>query len=354
MNKPVLTVNLDALVKNWQLLRARHDGGNTAAVVKANAYGLGMVLVSQALAKAGCQTFFVATLAEAIALREALPEHPIYVFQGMLEGEADAYRQYRLKPVINTVQQLCDYAAEEGLQAAALHVDTAMQRLGLNITELEQVDVVACAKGTSLDLLMTHYACASDLGSPINRKQRDIMRRAESVLPHLPTSYANSAAHFLSAEYHGGMTRPGCALYGINPCDDMESPLHPVVTLTAPILQCRTVHEVATLGYCATTHVRKGMKIVTIGIGYADGIHRTASNGLYGYIGEYRVPLLGRVTMDMLCFDASAVPDAALEQARDVVLMNGQQTVDDLARIYGTIGYEVLTGIGERVERVYQ
>lgn len=353
MNRPILTVSLDAIVANWQLLRTRHAEKNTAAVVKADAYGLGVAPVAKALHDAGCEVFFVATLQEAIELREALPDVPIYVFQGMLQGEAALYQQHRLKPVINTVAQLQEWARiGDNHEPAALHIDTAMQRLGLDISELEQCADIA--KAAHLDLLMTHYACASDLGSAVNVRQHQLMQRAERVLPDLPTSYANSAGHFLGAEYHGGMTRPGCALYGINPCDDMESPLHPVANLTAPILQVRTIHDSATLGYCATTHVSHGMKTVTVGIGYADGIHRTGSNALYGFIDEYRLPLLGRVTMDMLCFDASHVPDAVLEAATFIELMGKRQTVDDLARIYGTIGYEVLTSFGGRVERVYQ
>ncbi len=352
---PVLHVDTHAIIRNWQRLQALHPLGAVAAVVKANAYGLGVAQVSAALRGAGCHTFFVATLDEAITLRQTLPDSAIYVFQGVLEGEHDAYHTYRLHAVINTLEQAQQWntirATYPDMLPAAIHVDTAMQRLGLTIGEVEQRATLL--HSLHANLLMTHYACASDLKSPINQHQCDTMQHAVALLPHLTTSYANSAAHFLPPSYHGTLTRPGCALYGINPCDTPDTMMEPVASLSAPILQIRTIEQAGTLGYCATVPVKAGMKTATIGIGYADGIFRHSSNQLYGYIGDIRVPLLGRVTMDMLCFDVSQVPDATLEAETCISLMDHRQTVDDLARIYHTIGYEVLTSLGARITRRY-
>lgn len=351
--RPVATVNLGHLVKNWQLLDGRHQG-MTGAVVKADAYGLGVAPVAQALAEAGCRHFFVATLQEAITLRAALPHHTIAVFQGMLKGEASYYDEYDLRPILNNVTQLQAFVAKPTVQPAILHIDSGMERLGLNIAELSRKEILDAAHHPHINMLMTHYACASDIHHPLNKRQYDIMQQAQRLLPHLRTSYANSAGHFLPEGYQGQLTRPGCALYGINPCDNIPNPMHPVVTLTAPILQCRTIYEDTTLGYGATAKVSKGMRTITISIGYADGIHRTASHGLYAYLNDYRLPLLGRVTMDALCFDATHVPLSILDKASHLVLMDERQTVNDLAHIYGTIGYEVLTGLGQRIQREYK
>jgi alanine racemase len=353
-----LTVDLSAIVANWTLLRSLHDGKETAAVVKANAYGLGAAPVSEALYKAGCRLFFVATLEEAIALRAVLPLARILVFEGLLKGSETEYRAHRLCPVLNTAEQMQRWMQETDTHAqtlpAAIHVDTAMQRLGLTLSELQDADTLLLARTVKADILMTHYACASDPHHPTNRLQLEKITTAHALLPHLKTCYANSSAHFLPPEYHGDITRPGCALYGITPLEAHHpNPMQHVATLTAPILQVRTMDESATLGYCATAHVSQGMRTVTVGIGYADGVFRSGSNALYGYIGEYRLPLLGRVTMDMVCFDASAVPESALESARSVTLMDARQTVDDLASMYSTIGYEVLTAIGARIRREY-
>jgi alanine racemase len=355
---PTLTVDLSAIVANWTLLKSLHEGKETAAVVKANAYGLGAAPVAHALYGAGCRLFFVATLDEAIALRDALPLARILVFEGLLKGSEPEYRAHRLCPVLNTAEQMQRWLYESETHGktlpAAIHVDTAMQRLGLTLSDLQDADTLLLARTVKADMLMTHYACASNAHHPTNRAQLEKITAAHALLPHLTTCYANSSGHFLPLQYHGEITRPGCALYGITPLDvDHPNPMQPVATLTAPILQVRTMDEDATLGYCATVHVTAGMRTVTVGIGYADGIFRTGSHALYGFMGEHRVPLLGRVTMDMLCFDASNVPDAVLESAIAVTLMDSRQTVDDLARIYGTIGYEVLTAMGARVRREY-
>jgi alanine racemase len=355
---PTLTVDLSAIVANWLLLKSLHEEKETAAVVKANAYGLGAVPVAHALYGAGCRLFFVATLDEAIALRDALPLARILVFEGLLKGSAADYRAHRLCPVLNTPEQMLRWQHETEAHAqtlpAAIHVDTAMQRLGLTLSDLQHEDTLLLARTVKADMLMTHYACASDPHHPTNHRQLEKISQAHALLPHLTTCYANSSGHFLPLQYHGAITRPGCALYGITPLEAHHpNPMQPVATLTAPILQVRTIDEDATLGYCATVHVTAGLRTVTVGMGYADGIFRAGSHALYGFIGEHRLPLLGRVTMDMVCFDASGVPESVLESATSLTLMDGRQTVDDLARIYGTIGYEVLTSMGARVRREY-
>jgi alanine racemase len=354
---PIVTVSLPAIVANWRLLKALHKGGQTAAVVKANAYGLGVIPVATALHEAGCGMFFVATLSEAVVLRAALPTSDIYVFEGLLKGTERDYVAYTLRPVLNSSAQLVAWKTCASIHPtalpAAIHIDTAMHRLGLTLSELQRPDTLHAARTTHADMLMTHYACASDAPHPANARQLEKITAAHALLPHLRTCYANSSGHFLDAQYHGEITRPGCALYGITPHDDAPNPMQPVATLRAPILQVREIDEMGTLGYAATAHVSQGMRTVTVGIGYADGILRTGSNKLYGFIGEHRLPLLGRVTMDMLCFDASAVPDAVLGTETMLTLMDHRQTVDDMARLYRTIGYEVLTSVGARVGREY-
>ena len=352
MKRPILTIHLPSLVHNWTMLRNRHKGLHVGATVKANAYGLGVHECALALHKAGCRYFFVATLNEAITLRCSIKNNPIYVFQGMLQGEEQLYAAHHIHPVINSVAQLRNYKASHNLPSAALHIDSGMQRLGLDMTELTQ-DIITLIKQSDIAFIMTHYACASDLCHPLNSQQLHIMKQAKHQLPHLATSYANSAAHFLPCSYHGDITRPGCALYGINPCDMIPNPMQSVVTLTAPILQVRKIRHTSTIGYMATQHIPKGATTVTASIGYADGIHRTASHALYGFIGDYKLPLVGRVTMDACCFDASHVPSSVLEQSDSIEIMNHHQDVNDMARLYGTIGYEVLTSLGQRIERRY-
>lgn len=355
----MLTVDLAALCANYRLLKQRHAAGRVAAVVKANAYGLGMGPVATALAeREGCDTFFVATLSEAVALRGLLPESVIHVFAGPLKGEEPDYAAHRLRPVLNSMEQVerwraFGHASGQPLPAA-LHVDTGMCRLGLSMEDLPRLDTQALAQECGLTLLMSHLACASEPGHPLNAEQLRLFTEARRYFPGLPASLANSSGHFLNTSFHFDLGRPGCSLYGITPNPDLPNPMRHVATWTAPILQIRAIERDQPIGYGATRTVTRGMKVATVASGYADGLHRTASNMLPAWIGEHRCPMLGRVSMDLTCYDVTEVPYGVLEQSGRVTLMGQQQPVDTVAEAYGTIGYEVLCHVGNRLTRDYR
>lgn len=357
---PTLTVDTAAIVANWQLLRNRFTGRETGAVVKADAYGLGMAPVAMALAAAGCDTFFVATLDEGIALRAALPDRRILVFHGVQSGEEFAFRQHRLIPVLNSPEQIARWrpvAKEFAHAVSALHIDTAMARLGVQPLEFEQLlkrdaDLL---RDCRVGLLMSHFACASEAEHPTNGEQLNWFNHARALAPEIPASLCNSGGVFLDTPFHFDLARPGCSLYGIAP-HDHENPTRQVASWHAPIIQLRTLEREQSVGYGATQILPQGARIATIATGYADGYLRAASNnGAVAYCGEHRVPLVGRVTMDMLCFDASAVPESALQEGATLQLLGDRDgiRVDDLAAAANTIGYEVLTRIGPRVQRHY-
>lgn len=354
---PTLTIDLSALCANYRLLKARHAKKAVAAVVKANAYGLGMVPVATALAeREGCTTFFVATLSEAMTLRAALPEAIIYVFAGPLKGEEPDYAAHAIRPVLNSMAQVERWRAfrrQNDTQAAALHIDTGMCRLGLSMEDLPRFDAKILADECGLTLLMSHLACGGEPEHPLNAEQLRLFTQARTCLPTLPASLANSSGHFLSTDFHFDLGRPGCALYGITPNPDIPNPMQHVATWAAPILQIRVIERDQPIGYGATRTVTRGMKVATVASGYADGLHRTASNQLPAWIGDHRCPMLGRVSMDLTCYDVTAVPDAMLEAADRVTLMGPQQPVDAVADAYGTIGYEVLCHLGTRLNRQY-
>ncbi len=362
-HQPTLTVNLAGIVRNYYLLQSRHHTHTCAAVVKANAYGLGVVPVAHALAQAGCPVFFVATLDEGIELRAVLPETPIYVLQGVLQGDASALLEHDLRPVLNSPEQVVCW--KKGLQVAAddvrararaaLHVDTGMCRLGLSADELIRIENPhAFAQECHLDLLMSHLACASEPNHSLNIQQRERFDAARAGFPYLATSFVNSAGHFLSSDFHGDLGRPGCSLYGITPNPSLPNPMENVVTLTAPILRIRNIEHEQTIGYGATRIVYKGQKVAVVGFGYADGLHRIASNRLSVFIEAYEAPMLGRVSMDMTCYDVTHIPQAVLEKAAYVTIIGTQQSVDHVAGICETIGYEVFTSLGNRVKRDYR
>lgn len=357
---PVLRVDLAAILANWQFLRAHFGGRECAAVVKADAYGLGAGPVAQALSAAGCHTFFVATIEEAIALRAVVADVRILVFHGVGADEEFLFIRHRLIPVLNSWPQIARWQAvarEQPDAISALHLDTGMNRLGVSEGEFsallarEPQLLAACRVG----LLLSHFACAPEQTHPLNRQQRDALQRMGALAPGIPRSLCNSAGIFLPPEFHCDLARPGCALYGIRAQDGAVNPLRHVAQWEAPILMLRTLEAAQSVGYGATQTLPKGARIATVASGYADGFLRQLTHRACGYIGAHKVPLAGRVSMDMLCFDVSAVPPQVLADATHVRLIGDSEgiRVDDLADAAGTIGYEIFTRIGPRVRREY-
>lgn len=351
-----LLVDLAAIVANWQQLARCGRPAETAAVVKADAYGLGMAQVAPALARAGCRTFFVARLEEGIGLRARLPEARIFVLDGVGPGEAETFRAERLVPVLNHVGQI-DRWREEARRAgepleAALHVDTGMTRLGL-LPEDALALAAADLEGIRLVLLMSHMACADEPEHPLNQQQLQLFRALRARFAEVPASLAASSSIFLGSDFHFDLLRPGVALYGVNPTPHAPNPMRPVVELRAPVLQLYELREPRSVGYGATRRLQPGTRVATVAAGYADGILRAASNQATARFDGYELPLIGRVSMDLICVDVSAVPAGRLSEGSELALISGPDGVDRLAAAAGTIGYELLTRLGSRLERVY-
>jgi alanine racemase len=350
----VLTIDLDAVVRNYRLLAARAAPAVCAAVVKANAYGLGLARVAPALAAAGCREFFVAHLAEGIALRRVLGAGVVIaVLHGPPPGDEAAFPAYDLCPVLNSAAQIAAWRAlalARGVALpAALQFDTGMHRLGLPPAEMDALDDLA---GLAPRLLMSHLACADTPAHPANERQRAVFAALCARLPGVPASLAASSGIFLGPGYHCDLVRPGAALYGIAPGAG-ANPLHPVVRLSAPVIQCRAVAAGDAVGYGQSWQAAAPGRIATIAIGYADGLPRSLGNRGCGWFGATRLPLVGRVSMDSITLDVSALPPEALARGAMVDLIGPHGGVDALATAAGTIGYELLCTLGPRLRRVY-
>ena len=354
-----LTVSLKAICENWWLLDARvAKPGVCGAVVKANAYGLGATRVAQALFEAGCRHFFVATVEEGVELVEACDifknnQATLSVFHGVAtKEEAEICAAYSLIPVINSPAQWERWASMP--MPYLLHVDTGMNRLGFSLSQLQHwVEVFRTKPHRPPEYLMSHLACAEKPEHPLNAAQWNTFAAALALLPEVPASFANSAGIFLGRDYHFSLARPGCALYGINPTLK-QNPMQPVVTLRAPVLQWRVTEKAEeSVSYGATCRVAKGTRIATVGVGYADGLHRALSNKGEAWLAGQRVPILGIVTMDMIMLDATSIPEEKLNAQLQAEFIGEHITVDEVAAKAGTIGYEVLTRLGNRLRREY-
>ena len=365
-----LTIDLGALVANWRTL-ARHAGrADCAAVVKADAYGCGTREVVRALSAAGCRSFYVALPAEGIAAREAAPDASIAVLNGLFPGAGAAYAEHRLRPVLGSPDEIEAWRAFSAGGTAPLpcilHVDTGMNRLGLTMAEFDALADRDGFAGLDVTMLMTHFACADDVGHPKTIVQRERIAACSRRLPDVPVAAANSAADLQNAEgadFAFDQVRAGIAMYGAEALNDVDNPMRPVAKLEARVLRVRPVARGDTVGYGAAQTMVRDSRIAIVSAGYADGYHRAASHAgvpmravappaKAAFAGQL-LPGVGRISMDLSAFDVTDLPDGAIAAGDWIELFGPTVPVDDVARAAGTIGYEMLTGLGRRYARTY-
>jgi alanine racemase len=362
--RAVLTVDLTALRANWARLNQASGRAECAGVIKADAYGLGLAPIARALTNEGCKTFFVASVGEGRAAREVQPGATIYVLDGLLQGAEAHYAGFDLRPVLASLPEARDWAAfcrARGHRLpAGIHLDTGLNRLGMPERELDELAAAPeLLSAFETTLVMSHLACADVPDDPMNERQRQRFEELRAKLPPAPASLANSGGLFLGPRYHFDLVRPGIALYGGRAHEGKPNPMQTVVRLAARILQVREVGPGASIGYGASYKVQAASRIATLAVGYADGFLRalsvaTGEAGPVGYLGDYPVPIVGRVSMDFITADVTSVPEGLARRGAWVEVMGHRVTVDDLTDRAGTIGYELLTRLGKRVYRVYE
>ncbi|HKN27887.1 MAG TPA: alanine racemase [Roseiarcus sp.] len=360
-----LTIDLAALADNWLRLAKRAAPGRCAAVVKANAYGIGLDKAAPALWAAGARIFFVAHLGEGFAARGVLPdEAEIYILNGLEAGAEPAdYAEHRLKPVIGSEGELERWSALARTRgrpgACALHLDTGMSRLGFDSLPILQRAMERYGATSGADLLMSHFVSSELPDDFINAAQICGFEAARRAFPHLPGSLANSSGMFLDARRIYDLARPGYALYGGNPTPGKPNPMRPVVTLSVAVQQTRWIEAGATCGYNAQWTARRPTRLATLLAGYADGLPRGAGAtegrpGAEVVIAGRRCPLVGRVSMDLSIADVTDLSEEAVRPGVAAEFFGAAADLDEFAARSGTIGYQALTGLGPRYRRVYR
>ncbi|MEE2688698.1 MAG: alanine racemase [Pseudomonadota bacterium] len=351
----VLTVDLDAIAANYQALSALVAPAICAGVVKANAYGLGVQPVARRLWEEGCSIYFVASLDEGILLRAVLSEGDIVPLNGLFPGEEAYYREHRLLPTLNDLGQIelwSTFCEETGVLPAALHVDTGMSRLGLSAIERERLLTEPnLIQKFECRYLISHLACADTPDHPLNRQQYENFASFVDRMPHKHASLAASSGIFLGEEWHFDMVRAGVALYGGTPAGGVDNPMQSVVRLDGLVLQLRDVDSPETVGYGASYEFDSKARLATVAAGYADGYIRSAGGQTLARWGNIALPLVGRVSMDLITLDATAA--IGLKVGDTVELIGPNYDINDLARDAGTIPYEILTSLGRRYHRCY-
>jgi len=359
----VILIDLARLRSNWQALAKHVAPAECAAVVKADAYGVGADRVIPALWQAGCRTFFVATLDEAARARTLAPRATVYMLDGLLPGTVHEVAHLGAAPALSNLEDARTWAslANNGTRAppAALHVDTGLHRLGMGAKEVRELAREAVLlRRLDIALVMSHLACADEPGNAMNREQLDIFHRLRASLPPARASLAASDGLMLGKDFHLDLVRPGYALYGGQAAPGRTTPVGPIVRVKARILQ---VHDVAVggrIGYSASYRATSPRRIATIAAGYADGVFRHASatndtpGGAVAIHGKL-APIVGRVSMDLITVDATDVGEPAPQRGDWVDLVGPDLPLEAVGRAAGTIGYEVLTRLGPRFHRVY-
>ena len=350
-----LTIDLDAIAANWRLLAARH-GAPTAAVVKADAYGLGAPRVGAHLAAAGASHFFVAYPGEGEKLRPHVPGAMIGILNGFFPDEADTYIAHDLAPVLGNAGEIEAWRRHVKRVGrplpALLHIDTGMNRLGLSPAELTRLsDHPEDLQGLDLRYVMTHLSNAEMPADTRNLDQVHRFEQACRALPPLPRSIANSSGIFLGAKFRSDLARPGAALYGVNPTPGQPNPMRPALRLTARVLTLRDISAGDPVGYNAIWTAARPTRVATVSAGYADGYHRALSNQAAAAFDGARLPLIGRVSMDLATFDATDHP--ALTVGSEIELIGPHIPPDEVAGWAGTNGYEILTSLAIRAPRLY-
>lgn len=342
MSTAILNIDLKAVAANWRAL-ARIAQVETAAVVKANGYGLDAGRVGHHLAAAGARQFFVAVAEEGVALRRALGAGPVIsVFSGHMAGDADAISGAKLTPMINSVDQMLRHVEALPAHPFGIQLDTGMNRLGMEPAEWSALRDIALAQNPTL--IMSHLACADDPTHPMNKAQRATFEGLTQGID-VPRSLAATGGTLMGADYHYDMVRPGVGLYGGFPFTDA----HPVVTLDIPVIQTRDVAVGETVGYANAWTANVPSRVATIAAGYADGLIRAMGPKARLHDNGVAVPVIGRVSMDLLTVDVTALPRAP----ESLQLIGRHQSVDEVAEFAGTIGYEILTSLGARYNRIW-
>lgn len=344
LQNPTFEIDLAALCANYRRLAAVCRGAKAAAVVKCDAYGLGAAAVGRILAeKENCRAFFVAYSEEGAALRRAIGADPeIFVFNGPFAESLPAYREHRLTPVLNSLDQAQFWAKAMGGAPAAANFDTGMHRLGMPPADAAALRAIT---GLDVQVVMSHLACASNASHPMNERQRAAFAAVASAFPTARKSLSSSGGALLGETFGFDLLRLGVGIYGVNPQDAGAVGLAPVARLTAPVIQVHDIGAGESIGYGATFTAQSALTLATVSLGYGDGFPRTGSNRAQAFLGGALCPIVGRVSMDLIVLDATRL-NARPAPGDRAEFFGPNLPIEDAANACGTIGYELLTGIG--------
>lgn len=357
--KTILKIDLAAIAGNYKLLQSNCENSKVGATVKANAYGLGAAQIAKVLHAGGCEDFFVVSVAEGLELRSLLGNGVnIYILYGPFTEDCDFLQEHNLIPVINHLGQLELWQKlARRLQKElpfVLHIDTGINRLGMPVNEVKRlIDKADLFSNLKMLYLMSHLTASEEKDSPSNSQQLLLFNQLAAYFPGIKKCFVNSSGIFLGSDYHFDLARPGAAIYGLNPTPYAANPMKNVIALVSPIIQIKTIESGEMVGYNGTFTADRNHTIATLPIGYADGYLRALSNTGIVYINNRPAPVVGRISMDLITVDISDLSPADIFLGQEVEIIGKNSPADKIAKLCNTNGYEILTSLGKRFERVY-
>ncbi len=355
----IATINLGALVANYKSLAQRVAPAECSAVVKANAYGLGADKIAPALYQAGCRTFFVAHIEEALQLKAILPsDATLALLNGLPYAAEEFVAQSNIVPVLNSWsaieswQNICQ--KKDKKFPAIIQIDTNMNRLGLDKKELQQlIKQPTLFEKAEIKYIISHLSNGNDETNTSNYAQLTSLKTALTQLPPSKVSLANSGGIFLGPDFYFDLVRPGIAIYGVDPHGKHPTPLKPVLKLEAHVIQNRNVGAGEPVGYEASFITRRPSTLVTLSIGYADGLLRALSNKGTVYFNGHKLPIIGRISMDSTIVDATDLKCKKPQRGDWMELIGTHQTIEQISADANTIPHEILTSLSSRCKRIY-
>ncbi|MBI2707154.1 MAG: alanine racemase [Proteobacteria bacterium] len=355
----LLEIDIKAIIHNYKTLQAMLPRSTCGAVLKADAYGLGMKEIAPALSQEGCQHFFVAHLEEGLFLRAQLKEPSIYVLSGLLPGAEDLFVENALTPVLNDFGMVENWAKEAQRQGrklpCVLHIDTGMRRNGFDRGDVEKLfKALSVLESLDVKFVMSHLVSSHASDDPLNEQQRDLFESFLKRLPQAKASLADTGGIYLDATFHYDMARPGKGLFGLYTPPAHTPPLVGCLKVLGRILQIRTAHKGESVGYGASYSLTRDSKLATLGIGFADGYDRRLSNNAFVEIQGFKAPVVGRISMDYTVVDVTDIPESLYYVGGWAELINETLTLDVLAQASGTISRELSTRFGARLYRMYR
>ncbi|MCH9753702.1 MAG: alanine racemase [Alphaproteobacteria bacterium] len=351
----VLRISLTNIKKNYlNLVKKVGKSVSVVPVLKSNAYGVGVERVAISLYEEGCKEFYVATLDEGIELRKILKNVRIYILFGVNKGQEYYLLKYHLTPVLNNEYQInlwlkCAKGIEEKLDAC-LNVDIGMTRLGIDIESFSK-NLNNISDKLEIHYVLGHLSVSEDKSNDFNKKQLEVFNKLRKKFPQFKYSLSNSGGIFLGKDYHFDQVRPGIALYGTG-AKNIEG-MNPVITLTSEIINIFNNNNAVYVGYGCTYEAKVGTIVAAVPFGYGDGYPLALSNVGYCFINNKKVPIIGRISMDCMSINISNLDKKCQEIGQKVEIIGSNMSVADLAKLAGTIDYNVMTSLGHRYKREY-